>query len=103
MGRKRNRKETLRNSLPPIQPKKHSPQEISSTGIAVEQESPSGTGHHSTGIKGEIKPQHVGRIRGELRDILQEKLKKIDKLTEIVMRQEIESNQGMDRYLVGSK
>ena len=54
-------------------------------------------------FKGEIKPQHVGRIRAQLRDFLQEELKEIDKLTEIVMRQEMKSNQGMDKFLAGSE
>lgn len=52
-------------------------------------------------FKGEIKPQHVARIRRQLRDTLQEELKEIDGLTENILRQEMKSDGDMDRFLEG--
>jgi len=52
-------------------------------------------------FKGEIKPQHVARIRRQLRDTLQEELKEIDGLTENILRQEMKSDTGMDKFLKG--
>jgi len=54
-------------------------------------------------FKGEIKPQHVARIRRKLRDSLQEELKEIDRLTEKLLRQQMKSNGSMDRFLKTSE
>ncbi len=52
-------------------------------------------------FKGEIKPQHIARIRMHLRDILQEELKEIDRLTEKILKEGMTSLNGMDKFLQG--
>ncbi len=50
-------------------------------------------------FKGETKPQHVGNMRRQLRNTLQEELKEIAGLTERVLRQQMKSDGRMDKFL----